>query len=75
MVTGVMSSKYFPDRSRGLTVAFPPGKVGVIREKGRVMARPTGSFNKVLEVSRAEYLFFQPTIPDYVAASHIYDNE
>lgn len=56
-------------------MAFPPGKVGVIGEKGRVVARPTGSFNKVLEGSRAGYLFFQPSIPDYVAASHIYDNE
>lgn len=48
--------------------------MGVIGEQGRAVARPTGSLNKVSEGSRAGYLFFQPSIPEHVAASHIYDN-
>lgn len=62
-------SKYLPGKSRGLVWYFLQAKVRVTEEKGRVVAQPTGSFNKV-EGSRAEYLFFHPSIPEHVATSH-----
>lgn len=52
MVTGVMSSKYLPDRSRGLTVA----KVGVTGEKEWWHSQL--GLSTELEGSRAEYLLF-----------------
>lgn len=46
-------SEYLPGRSRGPVQYFLQAKVRVTEEKGRAVAQPTGSFNKV-EGSRAE---------------------